>query len=209
MVDMEVILGYDIRVSGDLWRSFCADQGFKPRSELLTASFDPMACPSVLSSDDPPEFSFQRYLPASLHSDHFFETYELFRSDRDALSYMGEPAPVDGSRNLYKFTLVTGFPINTEPLKGLVRSMDGDNASEPTLDFRLLGFELIDESLVSITHLYHDLSGLQSEITPENLGNLRKELKVNDCVLIKIEVATHQWWFPHANQPDNLGEPSR
>ncbi len=190
-------LGYDFRLSGQGLLDHARAHGFPARFDILPTSCDPSAAPPLFVRDIDRAADRQIVLSESLFANAFHGTFGLFRSDRDALSVLAGRTP--DHVWLYRYIIYWDdieWDAATEPFGGRFRAMVGDKPNDPTLDFDLVGYELLDESEVSVTHLYEDdLLGAEP-LTPETFIERAAAVGLTGTTLARIEQARDPFRFP-------------
>lgn len=193
-------LGYDLRLADAALSEWAAQSGVPLRLGRLASSYDRAAVPPICVADGAAAYPWQHVLPPTLWADAFWPTFGLFRSDRDALSVIGDTLP-EGI-GLYAYTalwLPRDFP-SEPPLGGMIAALAGDTATGAAIDFAPVGFDLLDRDGVSVVHLYRDdlLGGAIQRA--EDLVDLSARLALPELVLIGIARASHAPWLPYAPQ---------
>ena len=193
------VLGYDLRPAGPALAAHVRAAGVPARLDRLATSYDTTIAPRAFVPAHARAHDWQVAIEDGLFPEGgFHAVFDLFRSDRDALSLLADPAP-PGLR-LYRYGAIwdtDDFEDGAEPFGGRLRAMVGDEPAAPTLDFAILGHDLLDRDEVSVLHLYHDdvLEGRTP--TPETYPEVARAAGLEPgFALVQIEVARHPYWFP-------------
>lgn len=116
-----------------------------------------MAAPQRFVSARNKIHAFEEILDPTLMEDHIFDVFELFRSDRDALSLLAARTGPDWKIYQYVGTWADRhFDLTVEPMGGMIRAMSDDPPVLPTLDYEIVRRDLLDENLVGVMQMYYD-----------------------------------------------------
>jgi hypothetical protein len=193
---LNINLGYDYRISGDLLTEYCQKNKINMRSKLLESSFDVNVCPSLFCQEGLQSAPYEIGIKEILFDNAHFKTFDLFKTDLEALSFYAQPMENASCSFCFYEAIFLASP-NDEVLSSWVKAISFDQASSPEgLAFRSIGFELMDETFTSVTHLYYDLSAIKEiSISPENLEKIQKKMNNNELFLVQVFKAADNWWF--------------
>lgn len=187
-------LGYDLRLIGPRAAAARLQHGFDWRPNLVPASYDTNVAPSMFAKPgDPPE-QFQTEIDPGLVSDSYFTTFGLFRSAREAISFIPDR---DDARHfqLWYFSLILPQTPPSGIFAGILKAMEGEVVISPDLQIERLGYEVLDQDGASVTHTYYNI-GNTVQIDPQNLGEAADGLANDGNWLVAIDRLTHVWWLP-------------
>lgn len=154
-------LGYDLRLTGDPAARDREANGCFAREALLPASWDHKVYPPLFVADGGKAEPYQIAIDRKLEADHYFSTFGLFRSDREALSHLADPGAFSDFA-LWAFTLYLPDRFDEPITEGLLRAMEGEALPAPSLPLEPVGIEVLDDTMTSVTHLYHDIGFLEA-----------------------------------------------
>ena len=195
-------LGYDVRMAGPALRGYWRDRGIPARPDRVASSYDVTAAPARFVQAHEADEPWHEAVDPTLFPDPFFETFGLFRSDRDALSLLAGPTGPDW--RVYRYVAYwddAEFDREIEPLGGRLRAMRGDEPARPSLDYALMGHDLLDDAEVSIPHLYRDDLLAGETVVPETFREVAGRHGLDGTVLVAIHEARHPYWFPDGALP--------
>lgn len=138
--------------------------------------------------------TFQITIDEQTVSDHYFDTFRLFRSAREAISFIPDREDVRKFQ-LWYFKLIWPRVPPDDLFKKFIDAMSGEAVAPPDFPLQKLGYEILDQDTVSVTHNYYDIAGFP-EVNLKNLSETADLLASRGFWLMEIERVVHPWWLP-------------
>lgn len=185
-------LGYDLRLTGPRAEADRVARGLHWRPGRIAASYDSNVAPPMFVPPGAPAEPFQTAIDPRLISDPYFSTFGLFRSAREAISFI---ATREDARDfqLWYFALVWPQDPPGGILAGILNAMRGEEVAPPDLPVERLGYEVLDGDGASVTHTYHDPG---AAIDPARPGDEADRLARGGDWLVAVDRVLHPWWLP-------------
>lgn len=195
-------LGYDLRMTGPRAEAHRLARGLHWRPGLIAASYDSNVAPPMFVAPGAHAEPFQTQIEPGLISDPYFTTFGLFRSAREAISFIPEREQLRDFQ-LWYFALV--WPQNPPDgiLAGILRAMQDEEVAAPDLSVQQLGYEVLDSDGASVTHTYHQPGAV---IDPARPGDEADRLARSGHWLMAIDRVLHPWWLPEAPEPNAVSD---
>lgn len=185
-------LGYDLRLTGPRADAYRHDIGLDWRPRIVAASYDTNVAPALFVTDPAMRAPFQQVIDDRLLSDAYFPTFGLFRSDREAVSFVTDRDAVRDVQ-LWLFSLV--MPDQPPPcvFAGILRAMTGETIAPPDFPTDLLGHEVLDQDGASITHLWATPG--DQIAARDDIRGWAEDLAARGHWLMRIDRLSHPWWL--------------
>lgn len=185
-------IGYDLRLTGGRADAYRAAIGLDWRPGIIAASYDTNVAPAMFVTDPATVEPFQQVIADKLLSDAYFPTFALFRSDREAVSFIPDR---DLARDfqLWLFSLVVPDHPPQGIFAGILRAMQGEDIAPPDFPTEILGYEVLDQDGASVTHTWAAPGGLV--VAQDDVRVWANELAGHGLWLMQIDRLNHPWWL--------------
>lgn len=195
-------LGYDLRLTGPRADADRLARGLHWRPGLVAASYDSNVAPPMFVPPGEPAEPFQTRIEPGLISDPYFTTFGLFRSAREAISFIPEREQARDFQ-LWYFALIWPQTPPEGIFAGILRAMQGEDVTAPDLPVERLGYEVLDGDGASITHIYNDPG---AAIDPARPGDEADRLARSGDWLLAIDRVLHAWWLPETPETNPVSD---
>lgn len=188
-------LGYDLRLVGPRADAYRQRIHLNWRPELLPASYDSNVAPPMFVAGPQADAreDFQHALDDRLVSDSYFPTFGLFRSDREAVSFI-EDRDTARDFELWRFSLIQPDHPPQGIFAGILGAMAGETIPPPDFPADRIGYEVLDGDGASVTHTWTD-PGDAARIDPLHPRDTANLLARQGLWLVAIDRLRHPWWL--------------
>lgn len=189
----EIHLGYDLRLIGERAARIRKENGIDISNDVI--SFDSLIMPPLfVGSND--ELSYgQELIDTKRLCDHFFTTFSLFRSDKEAVSMLGDPRKVDDVLLLF-YSIILPDSIPNGVAKEWLYAIEEENIFKPSFSTQSIFYEIVEDTGFSISY---SPSGSPHNISfkakDEEVLAVANQIIKENCFVYKIHLLSHPFWL--------------